>query len=70
MSAVDQITENMAAANIDEPTTAASTDGEATNAQNDAVTAIVAEGRRVYIGNLAYATTETELSDFFKGYLV
>ena len=61
MSAVDQITENMAAAHITDPATAA---------QNDAVSAVVDEGRRVYIGNLAYATTETELSDFFKGFLV
>lgn len=27
-------------------------------------------GRRLYIGNLAYATTEGELKDFFKDYLV
>jgi RNA recognition motif-containing protein len=27
-------------------------------------------GRRLYIGNLAYATTEGELKDFFKEYLV
>lgn len=37
---------------------------------NDAVLASAAEGRRLYIGNLAYATTEGELKDFFKGYLV
>jgi len=39
-------------------------------ANNDAVLASAAEGRRLYIGNLAYATTEGELKDFFKGYLV
>ncbi|KAK3353503.1 hypothetical protein B0T25DRAFT_213176 [Lasiosphaeria hispida] len=39
-------------------------------AANDAVLASAAEGRRLYIGNLAYATTEGELKDFFKGYLV
>jgi len=39
-------------------------------AHNDAVLASAAEGRRLYIGNLAYATTEGELTDFFKGYLV
>lgn len=38
--------------------------------QAEAVLAVVAEGRRLYIGNLAYATTEGELNDFFKGYLV
>ncbi|KAI0484706.1 RNA-binding domain-containing protein [Xylariaceae sp. FL0804] len=36
----------------------------------DAVHASAAEGRRLYIGNLAYATTEGELQEFFKGYLV
>ena len=40
------------------------------SANNDAVLASAAEGRRLYIGNLAYATTEGELKDFFKGYLV
>ena len=37
---------------------------------NEAVIASAAEGRRLYIGNLAYATTEGELKDFFKDYLV
>lgn len=37
---------------------------------NDAFLASAAEGRRLYIGNLAYATTEGELKEFFKGYLV
>ncbi|KAI1852499.1 hypothetical protein JX265_011135 [Neoarthrinium moseri] len=36
----------------------------------DAVHASAAEGRRLYIGNLAYATTEGELKEFFNGYLV
>ncbi len=40
------------------------------SATNDAVLASAAEGRRLYIGNLAYATTEGELKEFFKGYLV
>lgn len=35
-----------------------------------AVLASAAEGRRLYIGNLAYATKEEELKEFFKGYLV
>ena len=63
MSAVDNLTESMAATTIKDS-------GETNAAQNDAVIAIVAEGRRLYIGNLAYATTEGDLSDFFKGYLV
>ena len=39
-------------------------------AANEAASASTAEGRRLYIGNLAYATTEGELKDFFKSYLV
>lgn len=42
-------------------------------AQNDAAAANAAsadEGRRLYIGNLAYATTEGELKEFFKAYSV
>lgn len=39
-------------------------------AANEAASASAAEGRRLYIGNLAYATTEGELKDFFKNYLV
>jgi len=51
-------------------TTISDTDKPASAAHNDAVLASAAEGRRLYIGNLAYATTEGELTDFFKGYLV
>ncbi|KAG5813140.1 hypothetical protein H9Q74_012823 [Fusarium xylarioides] len=39
-------------------------------AANEVASASAAEGRRLYIGNLAYATTEGELKDFFKSYLV
>lgn len=39
-------------------------------AATEAASASAAEGRRLYIGNLAYATTEGELKDFFKSYLV
>jgi RNA recognition motif-containing protein len=39
-------------------------------AANEAASVSAAEGRRLYIGNLAYATTEEELKEFFKGYLV
>jgi RNA recognition motif-containing protein len=50
---------------------AETTSGEKPNAaHNEAVLASAAEGRRLYIGNLAYATTEGELTEFFKGYLV
>lgn len=56
---VEQITESVSATNIN-----------ADAAQSDAVIAVVEEGRRLYIGNLAYATTEGDLNEFFKGYLV
>ena len=68
-TAVDQVTDSPAAATITDPT-AANANGESTIAQIDAVNAIVAEGRRLYIGNLAYATTEGDLNEFFKGFLV
>jgi RNA recognition motif-containing protein len=56
----------------DKPAEATATGGDkSTNAaHNEAVLASAAEGRRLYIGNLAYATTEGELTEFFKGYLV
>lgn len=68
-TAVDQVSDKLAAATISDPTAAAGTSG-ANDAQIDAVNAIVAEGRRLYIGNLAYATDEGALNDFFKGFLV
>ncbi|RPA83290.1 RNA-binding domain-containing protein [Ascobolus immersus RN42] len=39
-------------------------------AENEAHAASAAEGRRLYIGNLAYATTEDNLREFFKGYKI
>ncbi|KAK0722102.1 hypothetical protein B0T26DRAFT_643618 [Lasiosphaeria miniovina] len=63
-NAVNDVTNALANTSI----TAKSTDDK--SAGNDAVLASAAEGRRLYIGNLAYATTEGELKDFFKGYLV
>jgi len=69
MSAVDQVTNSMAAATVTDSNANAAS-GETNAAQNEAVIAIVAEGRRLYIGNLAYATTEGDLMDFFKGFLV
>ena len=71
---VDQVTESMAATQIapmapEGANTA--TGGEPINAaENEAVIAAAAEGRRLYIGNLAYATTEGELKSFFTGYSV
>lgn len=56
-SAVDNLADNLQKASIDDQT-----------AVTDAATASAAEGRRLYIGNLAYATTEAELKQFFSGY--
>ncbi|KAJ5663348.1 hypothetical protein N7507_004079 [Penicillium longicatenatum] len=68
MSAVDALTENMAATAISETPVA---NGAAPAAQTtDAAVASADEGRRLYIGNLAYATTEEELKDFFKEYTI
>ena len=65
-TAVDQVTNQLAAATISDSTA----NGDGNSAQIDAVNAIVAEGRRLYIGNLAYATDGVTLNDFFKGFLV
>ncbi|KAK3904034.1 hypothetical protein C8A05DRAFT_42841 [Staphylotrichum tortipilum] len=72
---VEKVADAGAAAVTDVTNTLANTSisGKAADdksATNDAVLASAAEGRRLYIGNLAYATTEGELKDFFKGYLV
>jgi hypothetical protein len=50
--------------------TATGGDKASNAAHNEAVLASAAEGRRLYIGNLAYATTEGELTSFFNGYLM
>ena len=63
-TAVDNLTDNLASASISDPTSTTNA------AQNADVIASAAEGRRLYIGNLAYATTEGELKDFFKEYSV
>ncbi|EKD16769.1 uncharacterized protein L3040_006270 [Drepanopeziza brunnea f. sp. 'multigermtubi'] len=54
----------------DKPAAAEPTTGADKSASPDAVLASAAEGRRLYIGNLAYATTEGELQAFFSGYLI
>src|SRR5947207_10025818 len=59
-SAVDNLADNLASASIPDPSSTA----------NDTVLASAAEGRRLYIGNLAYATTEGELKEFFSAYKV
>lgn len=59
-TAVDNLADNLASTSINE-----SANG---TAQTDAAAASADEGRRLYIGNLAYATTEGELKEFFKNY--
>ena len=58
-TAVDNLADNLQNASIED-----------TNAQAhaEAISASAAEGRRLYIGNLAYATTEEQLNEFFTGY--
>ena len=70
---VDSITAQMATSSLTDnkaPTTESTGAQQPTAADDEAVRASAAEGRRLYIGNLAYATTEGELKDFFKDYLV
>ena len=63
MSAVDTVTDSVAAVALNEtPVTNGATP------KPDAAAASADEGRRLYIGNLAYATTEEELKEFFKEY--
>jgi RNA recognition motif-containing protein len=71
---VDSVTAQMATTSLTDnnaPTNTEKSGAQQTTAADDeAVRASAAEGRRLYIGNLAYATTEGELKDFFKDYLV
>ena len=71
MSAADGITDAMANTTIAPEGANTATGGEPINAaENEAVIAAAAEHRRLYIGNLAYATTEGDLKSFFTGYAV
>lgn len=62
---VDQVTAALEQTKIND--TPARAEGTK-EAENEAHAASAAEGRRLYIGNLAYATTEDNLREFFKGY--
>ncbi|KAL4919498.1 hypothetical protein BDW62DRAFT_179039 [Aspergillus aurantiobrunneus] len=68
-TAVDNTTTDNQASTV--PATEAP-NGTAPAAQSAADAAAVSadEGRRLYIGNLAYATTEGELKEFFKSYTI
>jgi RNA recognition motif-containing protein len=59
-TAVDNLADNLAATSINDPVAATSA--------ADAAAVSAEEGRRLYIGNLAYATTDGELREFFKSY--
>lgn len=65
-SAVDNLADNVAATSLNDATNGTAAPAQAT----DAAAASAEEGRRLYIGNLAYATTEGELKDFFKDFTV
>lgn len=68
---IEQVTEALGQATINE--TPAQAQNQSQNegnkeAENEAHAASAAEGRRLYIGNLAYSTTEDNLREFFEGY--
>ncbi|EEH33864.1 hypothetical protein PAAG_04913 [Paracoccidioides lutzii Pb01] len=66
MSTANEVAENLASVSIND-----ATNGDApAAARTDATATSADEGRRLYIGNLAYATTEGELKDFFKAYTI
>ena len=70
-AAVDSATAQLANTTLNHtPAEGAGGDQPVKASENEAVIASAAEGRRLYIGNLAYATTEGELKEFFKDYLV
>jgi RNA recognition motif-containing protein len=66
-SAVDNLVNNMASVSILDPSDQSP---NGVPAQADAASASADEGRRLYIGNLAYATTEGELKEFFNSFTV
>ncbi|KAI4266991.1 MAG: hypothetical protein LQ337_008580 [Flavoplaca oasis] len=74
MSAVDNVTEALANTSIAPVAPTGDnnvTGGQPINAaENEAVIASATEGRRLYIGNLAYATSEGTLKEFFTGYSI
>jgi len=59
--AVNNVAESLEQTHITTPVT---TEADVAHA------ASAAEGRRLYIGNLAYSTTEEQLKEFFEGYPV
>lgn len=68
--AINDVTAALGNTTLNDKSADSSADKSTNAAHNEAVLASAAEGRRLYIGNLAYATTEGELKSFFKGYLM
>jgi RNA recognition motif-containing protein len=64
MSGTDKITEGISALAVND-TNGATADKQAAT---DAHSASIAQGRRLYIGNLAYPATEDHLKTFFSGF--
>lgn len=66
---VDNVTDSLAKTTLADDN---SNEVQKANGDNheEAVAAGAADGRRVYVGNLAYATTEEQLKDFFKDFSV
>ena len=64
------MSENTAVENVTATLEKTKLDTPATNEAEVAHAASAAEGRRLYIGNLAYSTTEEQLKDFFTGFSV
>lgn len=69
-AAVDSVTADLASTDLNDQAAPAAGDKPTSTQEVDAGIASAAEGRRLYIGNLAYATTEGELKEFFSEYLV
>lgn len=67
-SAVENVTDSLASVNINEAPNGTAPQEQQQQQPTDAAAASADEGRRLYIGNLAYATTEGELKEFFKNY--
>lgn len=66
-SAVEKVADNVASNTTNEAPNGTAPAQEQQQ-PTDAAAASADEGRRLYIGNLAYATTEGELKEFFKNY--
>ncbi|EAW12612.1 RNA recognition motif domain-containing protein [Aspergillus clavatus NRRL 1] len=69
-TAVENKADNQAPTTANEATNGTAPAPAAAQPTTDAAAASADEGRRLYIGNLAYATTEGELKEFFQSYTI